>query len=250
MNRGTASMTDPSIRPVFAEGGPPLEAQDVHKEFTLGDSSRLKILKGVDLSVAAGEAVSIIGQSGCGKSTLLHILGALDHPTSGTVRVGGERLDQLGDEPLAALRNQSVGFVFQFHHLLREFTAVENAMMPCLIHGVSRMDAERRAREVLEAVGLEHRLEHKPWQLSGGEQQRVAVARALVNDPLVLLADEPTGNLDDQTSEQLHELLFKIRSERSLSMVLVTHNLLLASRSDRILRLRDGRLFEEGASPA
>lgn len=226
-----------------------LRADGIRKSFTLGDGSQLEILKGIDLEVGHGEAVSIIGQSGSGKSTLLHILGALDHPTAGSVQVGSQQLSGLGNDELAAIRNRSIGFVFQFHHLLREFTAVENAMMPCLIRGESRAVADAKAREVLEAVGLGHRLEHKPWQLSGGEQQRVAVARALVNQPVVLLADEPTGNLDDKTSDQLHDMLFRIREERALSMVLVTHNLQLASRSDRTLLLRDGAFVkEEGAT--
>ncbi len=229
-------------------GGPPLAATELTKSFVMGDGSELRILQGISLEIAAGETVSIVGQSGSGKSTLLHILGALDKPTSGEVSIGGEPIRALSTDRAADLRNRSVGFVFQFHHLLREFTALENAMMPCLIGGVSPRDADRRAREVLEAVGLGHRLDHKPWQLSGGEQQRVAVARALVNEPIVLLADEPSGNLDEETSEDLHDLLFRIRRERDLSMVLVTHNLALAARSDRVLRLSDGRLEAEGGA--
>ena len=227
-----------------------VRVEGVTKAFTLGDDSRLEILRGIDLEVGHGEAVSIIGESGSGKSTLLHILGALDQPTSGTVEVGGETLSGLSSERTAELRNRRIGFVFQFHHLLREFTALENTMMPCLIQGTPEDEARARARAVLDAVGLSHRLEHKPWQLSGGEQQRVAVARALVNEPAVLLADEPTGNLDDHTSEQLHDLLFQIRADRDLAMVLVTHNLGLAARSDRVLRLREGRLQPDGLEAA
>lgn len=247
MNRGSVSPSGAAYAAAAPARPAALEAQEVRKSFTMGDGSQLEILRGIDLRIETGEAVSIIGQSGSGKSTLLHMLGALDQPTSGSIQVGGRELSGLTNDELAGLRNESIGFVFQFHHLLREFTAVENAMMPCLIHGDTEASADAKARSVLEAVGLGHRLEHKPWQLSGGEQQRVAVARALVNQPVVLLADEPTGNLDDETSEHLHDLLFRIRHERELSMVLVTHNLPLASRSDRTLLLREGRLVEDGA---
>ncbi|MEX0980027.1 MAG: ABC transporter ATP-binding protein [Gemmatimonadota bacterium] len=220
----------------------PLEARDLRKSYRLGDGSELHVLQGVNLRVAPGEAVAIMGTSGTGKSTLLHLLGALDRPSSGEVRVGGELLSGLGDAALADARNRQIGFVFQFHHLLREFTALENAMMPCLIAGVPRDEARRRSLEILRAVGLAGRLDHKPWQLSGGEQQRVAVARALSNRPVVLLADEPSGNLDAHTSEQLHDLLFQLRNERELSMVLVTHNPELADRADRVLLLKEGIL--------
>lgn len=220
----------------------PLEARGIHKSFTSGDGSELRVLTGVDLEVASGEAVSIIGASGAGKSTLLHVLGALDRPSSGQVLLGGETLEELESDTVAAIRNRHVGFVFQFHHLLREFTALENVMMPCLISSGDRSEAESRARQLLDDVGLSQRLDHKPWQLSGGEQQRVAVARAIANRPVVLLADEPSGNLDGPTSEKLHDLLFRMREDRNLSMVLVTHNLELAERADRILRLREGVL--------
>lgn len=220
----------------------PLEARGLTKSYRLGDGSELRVLQGVDLRVAPGEAVAITGTSGTGKSTLLHLLGALDRPSSGEVRVGGVCLGELSDRALAEARNRRIGFVFQFHHLLREFTALENAMMPCLISGMPKQEAERRSLEILRAVGLGDRLDHKSWQLSGGEQQRVAVARALSNQPVILLADEPSGNLDTHTSEQLHDLLFRLRNERELSMVLVTHNPSLASRADRILRLEEGVL--------
>jgi lipoprotein-releasing system ATP-binding protein len=226
----------------------PLEARGVERSFTLGDGRPLHILRGVELRVETGEAVAIVGQSGSGKSTLLHILGALDRPSHGEVLLSGERVGALNPDALARLRNRRVGFVFQFHHLLREFTAVENAAMPALVAGRSEAEARERAVELLEAVGLGGRLENRPWQLSGGEQQRVAVARALVNDPPVLLADEPSGNLDPETSEGLHDLLFRIRAQRGLALVLVTHNRELASRADRILALRDGVLT--GVSPS
>jgi len=236
-------MTDPG------ESGPrrdrdvlPVEATALHRSFTMGDGSELEVLQGVDLAVETGEAVSIVGTSGAGKSTLLHLLGALDRPTSGDIRLGGVSLQGRGGRELARIRNRFVGFVFQFHHLLREFSALENVMMPRLIGGESRSQAEDRARALLEAVGLQHRLRHKPWQLSGGEQQRVAVARALANDPVVLLADEPSGNLDYRTSEGLHDLLFELKHERDLSLVLVTHNRELASRADRCLLLQEGGL--------
>ncbi len=226
----------------------PLEARGVEKSFTLGDGRPLHILRGVELRVETGEAVAIVGQSGSGKSTLLHILGALDRPSKGEVLLSGERVGKLGPDPLARLRNRRVGFVFQFHHLLREFTAVENAAMPALVAGRAEGEALRRAAELLDAVGLGERLQNRPWQLSGGEQQRVAVARALVNDPPLLLADEPSGNLDPETSEELHDLLFRIRADRGLALVLVTHNRELASRADRILALRDGVLSGESPS--
>jgi lipoprotein-releasing system ATP-binding protein len=221
----------------------------VHKRYDAVGSDELRVLRGVDLRVEPGEAVAVIGASGAGKSTLLHLLGALDRPTEGEVLLGGRPVSRLDDVELAMVRNRHVGFVFQFHHLLREFTAVENVMMPCLIGGASRADALRRADALLEQVGLAARRDHKSYELSGGEQQRVAVARALANDPLVLLADEPSGNLDHHTSEQLHDVLFAVRHERNLSMVLVTHNLQLAGRADRILRLEDGALGPAGDPP-
>jgi lipoprotein-releasing system ATP-binding protein len=224
----------------------PLEARDVHKVYTGVGAQELHILAGVDLRVQPGEAVAIIGASGAGKSTFLHLLGALDRPTRGEVLVGGVPVSGLADVELAAVRNRHVGFVFQFHHLLREFTALENVMMPRLIGGERPAQARERAEGLLAAVGLAKRAGHKPYELSGGEQQRVAVARALANEPLVLLADEPSGNLDHHTSEQLHDVLFQVRDERNLSMVLVTHNLELARRADRILRLEDGLLGPAG----
>jgi lipoprotein-releasing system ATP-binding protein len=236
-------MSDQS-RPAAAAA--PVEARGLQKSFVGGDGRELRILRGVDLRVEEGEAVAITGASGAGKSTLLHLLGALDRPTSGEVILGGSPVAGLDDEALAAVRNRHVGFVFQFHHLLREFTALGNVMMPALVSGAPFPEAETRARELLAAVGVAEREGHKPRQLSGGEQQRVAVARALVNEPLALLADEPSGNLDTKTSDRLHDLLFELRGARALSMVLVTHNRALAGRADRVLRLADGRLDEGG----
>ena len=222
----------------------PLDARDVHKRYQLGDGNELEVLRGVDLRVHRGEAVSIVGASGAGKSTLLHLLGALDRPTGGMIRLGGVDVTGRTSYEVARLRNRFVGFVFQFHHLLREFSAVENVMMPRLILGASRAEAATLAETLLDAVGLSGRSGHKPWQLSGGEQQRVAVARALANEPAILLADEPSGNLDSRTSEGLHDLLFQLKERRELSIVLVTHSMELASRADRILQLRDGVLSD------
>ena len=226
----------------------PMEARGLRKHFLSGDGSELQILRGVELRVAPGEVVAIIGASGVGKSTLLHLLGALDRPTEGEVLVGGTSLSEMDPESLAAIRNQHIGMVFQFHHLLRDFSALENVALPRRIGGASEDDAKDRARTLLDSVGLSHRLDHLPTQLSGGEQQRVAVARALANDPLVLLADEPSGNLDAAASDELHGLLFRLREEEGTSMVLVTHNLELARQSDRILELRDGVLYDYGLS--
>jgi lipoprotein-releasing system ATP-binding protein len=222
--------------------GAPLEALGLMKSYIGGDGTRLDVVRGITLSLAPAEAVAITGASGAGKSTLLHLLGALDRPSGGEVRVGGRSVSALSEEELARVRNLHIGFVFQFHHLLREFTALENVMMPALVAGLEMDEARDRARNLLAEVGLGAREEHKPRQLSGGEQQRVAVARALVNEPLVLLADEPSGNLDTQTSGRLHDLLFGLRERRRLSMVVVTHNAELAARADRILQMHEGRL--------
>ena len=239
-------MSDAHGRGPLAPGAsgpaPPLEARGLEKRFQVGDGSELHVLRGVSLTLAPGEAVAVVGASGAGKSTLLHILGALDRPSAGEVVLGGSLVSGLDEETLAVARNRHVGFVFQFHHLLREFTALENVMMPALVGGTPFAQARDRARELLGAVGVEGRAGHKPRQLSGGEQQRVAVARALVNHPLVLLADEPSGNLDSATSERLHDLLFQLREERGLSMVIVTHNQELAGRANRQLVMADGRL--------
>jgi lipoprotein-releasing system ATP-binding protein len=242
MLREAAPQAPGTPRPGHA---PPLEARELTKSYLGGDGTRLDVLRGVTLALEVGEAVAITGASGAGKSTLLHLLGALDRPSGGEVLVGGRPVSSLQEEELARVRNRHIGFVFQFHHLLREFTALENVMLPALLAGIDLPDARLRARALLAEVGLGARESHKPRELSGGEQQRVAVARALVNEPLVLLADEPSGNLDTQTGERLHDLLFGLRERRALSMVVVTHNRDLAARADRILRLHDGRLYPD-----
>lgn len=239
MNNHESDAVAPQSRGV---SDPPLAAEGVFRSFLDSDGSELPILKGVDLEVRVGEIVAVTGASGAGKSTLLHILGGLDRPTAGEVLLDGRRLYSLADEELAEARNRRIGFVFQFHHLLREFTALENIMLPVLIGGKDRSEAEDRARTLLRIVGLEQRSGHKPPQLSGGERQRVAVARALANEPLLLLADEPSGNLDNHTAEGLHELFFRLRDEHDFAVVLVTHNREFARRADRVLWLHDGRL--------
>jgi lipoprotein-releasing system ATP-binding protein len=221
---------------------PVLEGRDLRKVYRGGDGTPIEVLSGVDLSVERGEFVAIVGASGAGKSTLLHLLGALDVPTSGTVRLDGELYQNLRPEQLAAVRNRKLGFVFQFHHLLREFTALENVMLPLLIAGADEPRARTRATELLDVVGLAGRISHRPMELSGGEQQRVAVARALVADPLVVLADEPSGNLDAANSERLHDLFGVLAREFETALVVVTHNRLLAARADRVLTMEAGRL--------
>jgi lipoprotein-releasing system ATP-binding protein len=219
-----------------------LEAQGLRKVYRGGDGNPIEVLSGVDLVVSRGEFVAIVGASGSGKSTLLHLLGALDSPSGGTVRLGGLSYGEESAESLAAIRNRKLGFVFQFHHLLREFTALENVMMPLLIAGEDDGRARSRAEELLAAVGLAGRMSHRPSQLSGGEQQRTAVARALAADPLLVLADEPSGNLDHGNSERLHELFAHLSREFETALVVVTHNRLLAGRADRVLSLEGGRL--------
>jgi lipoprotein-releasing system ATP-binding protein len=219
-----------------------LEAQGLRKVYRGGDGNPIEVLAGVDLTVSRGEFVAIVGASGSGKSTLLHLLGALDSPSSGTVRLGGQSYADESAEALAAIRNRKLGFVFQFHHLLREFTALENVMMPLLIAGEDEVRARSRAEELLADVGLAGRMSHRPSQLSGGEQQRAAVARALAADPLVVLADEPSGNLDNANSERLHQLFAHLSREFETALVVVTHNRSLAARADRVLSLEGGRL--------
>ena len=225
-----------------AAGTPALEARRLRRTYTGVSGPDLHILRGVDLTLKRGEAVAIVGASGSGKSTLLHLLGALDRPTGGSVLLDGVDIGSLGDEEAAAIRNIRLGFVFQFHHLLLDFSALENVMVPALIQGRSSAGAKETAGELLRQVGLGDRLGHKPGELSGGEQQRVAVARALVNHPLVILADEPTGNLDADTSEQVHEVLFALKDRYGVALVVVTHNRALASRAGRVLRLDRGVL--------
>lgn len=205
----------------------------------------LEVLEGIDLDIVKGEMLAIVGASGVGKSTFLHILGGLDHPTSGKVAYGGADIFGMDHDRLARFRNEHVGFVFQFHHLLPEFSALENVMMPALIRGTNREAASETASKALTDVGLAGRMHHRPGELSGGEQQRVAVARALVLSPDVVLADEPTGNLDTHTGEAVHELLKKINKDRGVTFVIVTHNDKLAIRADRVLRMADGKLTQE-----
>ncbi|HZE93309.1 MAG TPA: ABC transporter ATP-binding protein [Gemmatimonadales bacterium] len=219
-----------------------LTAKAVRRVFAGGDGQMLEILRGVDVEVRRGEFVAIVGASGAGKSTLLHLLGALDSPTSGDVWLDGSRYADLEARGAAELRNRKLGFVFQFHHLLREFSALENVMMPLLIGGSAPRKARSRAEEVLSEVGLAGRMSHRPAELSGGEQQRCAVARALVHDPSVVLADEPSGNLDHANAERLHEMFFRLAREYETAVVVVTHNRQLAGRADRVLLLEDGRL--------
>ncbi len=221
-----------------------VEASGLVKTYRGGDGGLITVLGGVDLSISRGEMVAIVGASGAGKSTLLHVLGALDRPDAGTVIVAGEPLQGRTDEDLARLRNRKVGFVFQFHHLLREFSALENVMMPLRVGGGEPRAARARAEALLSRVGLSGRMHHRPGELSGGEQQRTAVARALAADPAVLLADEPSGNLDHLNAERLHDLFAELARDLEISMVVVTHNRSLAARADRTLLLEDGRLVD------
>lgn len=221
---------------------PFLTAQQLNKSYVVG-SQQLHVLRDLDLAVEQGEMVAVVGASGVGKSTLLHLLGGLDRADSGSIAVGQTDIGALADEALTAFRNRHVGFVFQFHHLLPEFTALENAEMPLRIARMKPSESRRRAESVLQRLGLGDRLTHRPSMLSGGEQQRVAVARALVTEPSVLLADEPTGDLDERTAEALHALLREMHRERQLSSVIATHNMHLASQCDRVFRLEGGRLI-------
>ncbi|HLZ44074.1 MAG TPA: ABC transporter ATP-binding protein [Gemmatimonadales bacterium] len=219
-----------------------LVARAIRRVFAGGDGQLLEILRAIDIEVRRGEFVAIVGASGAGKSTLLHLLGALDTPTGGDIWLDGSRYADLDARGAAELRNRKLGFVFQFHHLLREFSALENVMMPLLIAGTTQRKARSRAEEILSEVGLAGRMSHRPAELSGGEQQRCAVARALVHDPSVVLADEPSGNLDHANAERLHEIFFRLAREYETAVVVVTHNRQLAGRADRVLLLEDGRL--------
>ena len=227
-----------------------LEARGIRKVFAGGDGQPLEVLRAVELEVRPGELAAIVGASGAGKSTLLHLLGALDRPTGGDVWLDGSRYADLDPEALSELRNRKLGFVFQFHHLLREFSALENVMMPLLIGGMGVRQARSRAEELLSSVGLAGRMAHRPAELSGGEQQRCAVARALVHDPSLVLADEPSGNLDHANAERLHDVFFRLAREFETAVVVVTHNRQLAGRADRILMLEDGRLASVGSVDA
>jgi lipoprotein-releasing system ATP-binding protein len=230
----------PTPEPARAHGrGARIVVEKLTKEYILG-GTKVPVLSGVDLVLEPGDMVGLVGPSGVGKSTFLQILGTLDLPTSGSIRFDGEELTPMSPSRLAEFRNRKIGFVFQFHHLLPEFTALENVMMPALIQRVPRRIAERRASDILGRVGLRHRLTHKPSELSGGEQQRVAIARAMVLEPELLLADEPTGNLDRHTGEEIHGLFLELNRERGATLMVVTHNPELAALMPRRLRMVDG----------
>jgi lipoprotein-releasing system ATP-binding protein len=223
--------------------GARVEVQGLAKTFLHG-GRRLDILRDINLTLSPGETVAVVGASGVGKSTLLHCLGTLDLPTAGRILFDGTDLTRLAPSALAEFRNRRIGFVFQFHHLLPEFTALENTMMPALIQRVARAEAERRAKAILDRVGLAQRLTHRPGELSGGEQQRVALARALILQPELLLADEPTGNLDTKTGAEIHELFFELNRERGTTMLVVTHNPELAARMPRVVHMVDGTIVD------
>ncbi|WP_338517267.1 lipoprotein-releasing ABC transporter ATP-binding protein LolD [Alteromonas gracilis] len=220
-----------------------LVCRNISKTYNEGDADT-PVLNDVSLSIQAGEHVAILGSSGSGKSTLLHILGGLDSPTSGVVEFNGKALNALNSNALAKLRNDEMGFIYQFHHLLGEFSAQENVAMPLRIRGLSTKEANEKAALLLDEVGLSHRKEHLPSAMSGGERQRVAIARALVTEPTVVLADEPTGNLDDSTYEQIYQLLKSLSEKKQTAFVVVTHDIALAQRMDRVLRIKDGELID------
>ena len=214
-----------------------IQGVQIHKKF-----NSLNVLNGINISINQKEIVSIVGKSGAGKTTLLQILGTLEKPSSGEVLINGQNISKLNDNELASFRNKNIGFIFQFHHLLPEFTALENVCLPTWISKTTTTDARDKALELLERLGIKNRAHHKPSELSGGEQQRVAVARALINDPKIIFADEPSGNLDSENANQLHDLFFELRKERECSFVIVTHNKELAKRADRTISLKDGNI--------
>jgi lipoprotein-releasing system ATP-binding protein len=218
-----------------------IEIRNLGKTYTM-DGARIEALKGINLDIARGETIAILGASGAGKSTLLHILGTLDYPTEGSFVYDGMNIFEWDEKKLADFRNRKVGFVFQFHHLLPEFSSLENTMMPALIAGLSWAEAQKKAEDILGEVGLLERMTHKPGELSGGEQQRVAVARALVMEPEMLLADEPTGNLDSETGAKIHEMLVTLNRKRAITLLVVTHNQSLAGLMSRCIGLRDGQI--------
>lgn len=220
-----------------------LETIGLKKSFLSPSGEKLEIIKGIDFSVKKGDTVSVVGMSGVGKTTFLHLLGFLDRPTEGVIKYLGKDITTLKDEELAAFRNEHIGFVFQFHYLLPEFTAIENVMMPLIIRGITYKEAKERAMELLKKIGLEPRAFHKPGQLSGGEQQRVAVARAFIGDPLIIFADEPTGNLDKKNAKNITEIFLHLNEEKKISLVLVTHNDDLASMMRIKYKMDDGMLF-------
>lgn len=237
LSAGTSLLEMPALKPQIV-----LACQDLYKEYSDGSNIRLKILTGINLEVARGEQLAIMGRSGSGKTTLLQVLGGLDTPTQGKVLINGQDIQSLREPERCKLRNQSIGFIYQFHHLLPEFTAEENVAMPLLIGEVAPKVAAERAAVLLEAVGLKDRLQHKPAELSGGERQRVAIARALVNKPDCILADEPTGNLDDENAQQVFEVLCDLNRQFKTSIILVTHDPNLAAQLDRTFILQAGQL--------
>jgi lipoprotein-releasing system ATP-binding protein len=214
-----------------------IRAENIHKSY-----GSLHVLKGIDLEIAQGEIVSIVGASGAGKSTLLHIMGTLDRADKGSIFIDNRQIDQMPEREFSEFRNKNIGFVFQFHHLLPEFTALENVCIPAFIGKISRSEAEKKAIELLSYLNLTDRMDHKPSELSGGEQQRLAVARALINNPKVILADEPSGNLDSRSSEELHKLFFDLRDKFNQTFIIVTHNTELADMADRKLTIVDGKI--------
>jgi lipoprotein-releasing system ATP-binding protein len=220
-----------------------LQANNIHKKY-----KDLQILKGIDLQIDAKEVVSIVGASGAGKSTLLHILGTLDKPDQGAVHINNQNILELTDKALARFRNEQIGFIFQFHNLLPEFSAIENVLLPGMIGGQKSAELRKRATDLLSLLGLSHRIDHKPSELSGGEQQRVSVARSLINNPSIVFADEPSGNLDSKNAEELHSLFFKLRDEFGQTFVIVTHNNQLADMADRKISMRDGLISLEELS--
>lgn len=234
---------------LHADGDALVRIRDLQKSFQhMGRT--LEVLRGIDLSIRQGEILSIVGPSGAGKSTLLHCIGTLDLPTSGSIQLAGEELTTMSSSRLAAVRNREIGFVFQFHHLLPEFDALENVMLPGLIQGKKRKDLQARAERLLDEVGVGHRATHRPGEMSGGEQQRVAVARALVLEPKLLLADEPTGNLDSNTGNAVHNLLFEINREHNTTIIVVTHNPSFAESMPRVVRMKDGKVERDDVGTA